>query len=87
MSTEVSPAGPLPAGGITPDGRAGELTSVLPSGPGRRWRDIADLLAARLGRTGEPCGKHPPYSPDDACPQCGDEAALRVYRAACETTT
>ena len=47
----------------------------------RTWRQVADLLAARMYHHGF-CETHPESAPDlDNCPWCQDRAALRAYEA------
>jgi hypothetical protein len=52
--------------------------------PGPDWRAVAGELAGRLAASGTPCGRHPATAPLGDCRDCGDELALKRYRAAVE---
>jgi hypothetical protein len=46
---------------------------------GKSWREVADLLAARLYHSAH-CEAHPESKPDlDKCPPCRDRAAYRTW--------
>jgi len=79
--TPAAEAAPLAAAAGREPG-TGQCAAATAPGSNAGWRAVADLLAEQLRKSGISCGIHRPGSPLDSCPHCGDERAMRIYRAA-----